>query len=111
MASFAGNAQTSKEWIGKWQLVKWVQHGKDKDIVSKFKPDKVFEVFLENGKFQSLVGYEVHKSKWKLTEDNKQMTIASMLIITVKFHIDYFDAKKRTLTSDVIGTLEYQKAD
>lgn len=111
LASFTGNAQTSKELLGKWQLVKWVQHGKEKDIASKFKTDKVFQVFLENGEFQSLIGDEVHKSKWKLSNDNKELTITSTLIVPVKFHIDYFDAKKRTVTSDVIGTLDYQKVD
>ncbi len=108
---FTVNAQTSKELIGKWKLVKWTHHGKEKDIASVFKTDQVFQLFLENGEFQSLVGDEVHKSKWKLNKDNSELTIISTLIIPIKFHIDYFDAQKRVITSDQLGTLEYQKIE
>lgn len=104
-------AQTSKELLGKWKLVKFTQHGKEKDIASTFKSDEVFQVFLDNGKFQSIVGGEVHKSKWKLSKDNSELTIISSLIVPIKFHIDYFDSKKRVITSDILGTLEYQKVE
>lgn len=103
------SAQTSKELLGKWQLVNWTQHGKQKDIASVFKTDQVFQVFLEKGEFQSLVGDEVRKSKWKLSKDNSELTIISALILPIKFHIDYFDASKRIITSDQMGTLEYKK--
>ncbi len=109
LIGFAANAQTSKELLGKWKLVKWTHHGKPKDIASTFKTDQVFQVFLQNGEFQSLVGSEVHKSKWKLSKDNSELTITSTLIIPVKFHIDYFDSKKRIITSEQMGTLEYEK--
>ena len=103
------NAQTSKELLGKWQLVKWTKHGKEKSIQKTFKTDQVFQLFLENGEFQSLVGNEIHKSKWKLSKDNANLTITSTLIIPIKFHIDYFDSEKRIITSDEVGTFEYKK--
>lgn len=104
-------AQTSKELLGKWQLVKWTQNGREKDIAATFKSDQVFQVFLENGEFQSLVGDEVHKSKWKLSKDNSELTIISTLIVPIKFHMDYFDAQKRVITSEQMGTLEYKKVN
>ncbi|GEP51970.1 hypothetical protein FNO01nite_26420 [Flavobacterium noncentrifugens] len=109
LAGFAASAQTSKELLGKWQLVRWTHNGKDKDIIGQFKTDQVFQVFLENGEFQSLVGDEVHKSKWKLSKDNSELTITSTIIIPVKFHIDYFDSRKRVISSEQMGTLEYKK--
>jgi hypothetical protein len=109
LIGFLVNAQTSKELLGKWQLIKWTQHGKEKNIKSSFKTDQVFQLFLENGQFQSLVGDEVHKSKWKLSKDNSELTITSTLIVPIKFHIDYFDSEKRIITSDLVGTFEYKK--
>lgn len=108
---FSANAQTSKELIGKWKLVSWTHNGKPKDIASTFKSDQVFQVFLANGEFQSLVGNEVHKSKWKLSKDNSELTIVSMLVVPIKFHIDYFDSQKRIITSEQMGTLEYVKVN
>ena len=108
IASLAGYAQTSKELLGKWQLVKLTQHGQEKEIASVFKADQVFH---EKGEFISIVGDETHKSKWKLSKDNTELTITSTLIIPIKFHIDYFDAQKRIITSDLIGTLEYKKIE
>lgn len=107
--SLSASAQSSKELIGKWKLVKWTHHGKEKDIASVFKTTEVYQVFLDNGKFQSLVGDEIHKSKWKLSSDNTELTIISSLIIPIKFHIDYFDASKRVITSEQMGTFEYEK--
>ena len=109
LIGFLANAQTSKELLGKWQLVKWTKHGKEKSIQKTFKTDQVFQLFLENGEFQSLVGNEIHKSKWKLSKDNADLTITSTLIIPIKFHIDYFDSEKRIITSDEVGTFEYKK--
>ncbi|MGQ7944123.1 hypothetical protein [Flavobacterium sp. WC2509] len=106
---FLANAQTSKELLGKWQLVKWTKNGKEKSIQKTFKTDQVFQLFLENGEFQSLVGSEIHKSKWKLSKDNSNLTITSTLILPVKFHIDFFDSEKRIMTSDEVGTFEYKK--
>ena len=109
LIGFLANAQTSKELLGKWQLVKWTKHGKEKSIQKTFKTDQVFQLFLENGEFQSLVGDEIHKSKWKLSKNNSDLTITSTLIIPIKFHIDYFDSEKRVLTLDHVGTFEYKK--
>jgi len=105
---FSVNAQTSTELMGKWQLVKWVQHGKKKDIAAFFKTDQVFQVFLDNGEFNSVVETEVHKGKWKLSKDNSELTITST-IIPVKFKIDYFDSSKRVMTYEQLGTFEYKK--
>lgn len=108
LAGFSANAQTATELLGKWQLVKWIEHGKEKDMVSYFKTDQVFQVFSEKNVFQSLIGEEVHKGKWKLSKDNAELTINSG-IIPVKFKIDYFDAEKRVISSDIMGTLTYKK--
>lgn len=107
---FSLKAQTSKELMGKWQLVKWVQHGKEKDIASYFKTDEVYQVFMENGEFNSINGEDIHKGKWKLTKDNSELTITST-IIPVKFHVDYFDSTKRIMTYEQLGTFEYKKID
>jgi hypothetical protein len=107
---FSIQAQTSTELLGKWQLVKWMQHGKEKDIISYFNTDQVFQVFAEKGEFHSFIGEESHKGKWKLSKDNTELTISSALI-PVKFKIDYFDSTKRVVTYDQLGTFEYKKAD
>ncbi|KFF06257.1 hypothetical protein [Flavobacterium reichenbachii] len=102
------HAQTSKELIGKWQLVKWTKNGKEKNIQEHFKTDQVFQIFNENGDFNSLIGEESHKAKWELSKDNSELTIVSVLI-PVKFKIDYFDSQKRIITSPQVGTFEYKK--
>lgn len=101
-------SQTSTELIGKWKLVKWTQRGKDKDITEYYKTDQVYQVFQENNRFQSIVGDKTHDGKWKLSKNNDELTIISGLF-TIPFKIDYFDSKKRIITTDQLGTLEYQK--
>ncbi len=105
---FSASSQTQKELLGKWQLVKWTKKGKEKDLQDYYKTDQVFQVFKENGEFESLVGDEVHKAKWKLSKDNSELTIIAV-ILTVKFTIDYFDAEKRVITAPQVGTFEYKK--
>ncbi|OXG07082.1 lipocalin-like protein [Flavobacterium araucananum] len=101
-------SQTSTELIGKWKLVKWTQKGKEKNIQEYYKTDQVYQVFEDNNLFQSLVGDKTHKGKWKLSNNNDELTIISG-IFTVPFKIDYFDSKKRIITTDQLGTLEYEK--
>ncbi|MBS7230908.1 hypothetical protein KHA90_07715 [Flavobacterium psychroterrae] len=108
LIGFSMNAQTSKELIGKWQLVKWTKKGKEKNIKEYYKTDQVFQVFKGNGDFESLVGDESHKAKWKLSKDNSELTIIAILM-PVKFSVDYFDANKRIITTPQIGTFEYKK--
>ncbi len=100
------NAQTSDELIGKWQLVKWTKRKKEKKV-----PDSTFQIFSTNGEFTSITNGETHKGKWKLWKDNSILTITSSLIFVVDFKVDYFDSKKRIITADGIGTLEYIKVD
>ena len=102
------NAQTSKELVGKWQLVKWTKKGKEKSIQEYYKTDQVYQVFKENGDFESLVGDETHKAKWKLSKDNAELTII-LVMMPVKFSVDYFDANKRIITTPQMGTFEYKK--
>ena len=106
--AFSVTAQTSKELIGKWQLVKWTKNGKDKDIVKANKTDQVFQVFKESGNFESVIGDKTHKGSWKLNTENTRLTI-TVTIAVVDFKIDYFDATKRIITSPSVGTLEYKK--
>lgn len=104
------SAQTSTELLGKWQLVIWTHNGKEKDIAGYFKTDQVFQLFKDKGKFESLVGDETHHGKWKLSKDNKELTIISALM-PIRFSIDYFDATKRIVTYDALGTFEYKKVE
>ncbi|MFX1706414.1 glycoside hydrolase family 43 C-terminal domain-containing protein [Chitinophaga sp. CC14] len=104
IAAFTCKAQTSKELIGKWKLVK-----ETKDGVVKT-PEETYQVFNEGGEFQGINGSKSRKGKWKLSEDNKELTI-SISIVSLKFSVDYFDAKKRIITNDKTGVLEYEKVD
>ena len=108
LIGLSASAQTSKELIGKWQLVKWTKNGKEKDIQERFKTDQVFQVFKENGDFESLIGDESHKAKWKLSKNNSKLTIISV-ILPVEFTIDSFDSQKRVITNAQVGTFEYKK--
>ncbi|KLT71277.1 MULTISPECIES: lipocalin family protein [unclassified Flavobacterium] len=105
---FSAYSQTSKELVGKWQLVKWTQNGKEKDIQSYFKTDQVYQVFSDGGEFQSINGDKIKKGKWKLSDDNSELTIISTLM-PIKFQIDSFDAQKRVMTYESLGTFEYKK--
>jgi len=102
--------QTSKELIGKWQLVKLTKNGTEKEISTVFKSDQVFQNFDQDGKFLGTVGEKHAKGKWKLSKNNDKLTI-TVDLIPVKFSIDYFDAQKRIITNDQLGTLEYKKID
>ncbi|WP_433836392.1 hypothetical protein [Flavobacterium anhuiense] len=108
LIGLSASAQTSKELIGKWQLVKWTKNGKEKNIQERFKTDQVFQVFKENGDFESVIGEESHKAKWKLSKNNSKLTIISV-ILPVEFTIDSFDSQKRVITNAQVGTFEYKK--
>lgn len=101
-------AQTARELLGKWQLIKWVKNGKVKDIKSYFKTDQVYQVFNDNGTFESLVGGDTHNGKWHFSNDSTQLTLTTT-IIPVKFKIDYFDKDKRIMTYNDLGTFTYIK--
>lgn len=107
--SFSSNAQTSAELLGKWQLVKWTDKGKEKDIKSSFKTDQVFQIFLPKGEFQSVVGEKINKGKWSLSNDNTELSITTTIVL-VKFNIEYFDKEKRIISSKNFGTFEYKKS-
>ena len=102
------NSQTSTELLGKWQLVKWTHNNKEKSIKDRFKTDQVYQVFTEDGRFESLIGNEVHQGKWKLSESGTELTINSALL-PVTFKVDYFDRQKRIVTYPALGTFEYKK--
>ncbi len=102
------SAQTSQELFGKWQLVKWVKNGKEKDIQGYFKSDQVYQVFNDDKTFESLIGSESHKGKWHFSKDNTELTITSTLI-PVTFRIDYFDKDRRVMTYKDLGTFTYMK--
>ena len=103
------NAQTATELTGQWKLVKWIdKKGNEKDIREYFKTTEVYQVFDADGKFQSLVGEKITKGKWKLSKDNKKLTVTVLLINEV-FDVDFFDAKKRVISTPQLGTFEYEK--
>ncbi|AZA50646.1 hypothetical protein EG346_21800 [Chryseobacterium carnipullorum] len=99
--SLAGifKAQTSKELIGKWQLVETQINSQPKDIKSIFGSDTVFQDFMQNSSFEATIGKKRNKGKWELTKENN----VQILSITVgknitKFNVDYFDENKRTIS-------------
>lgn len=102
MIGFASYAQTSAELLGKWKLVKSTNNG---TVVI---PKETYQVFEEGGVFQGINGSNSRKGKWKLSEDNKKLTI-KISLISIAFNIDYFDSKKRIISSVKTGTLEYEK--
>lgn len=104
LVGLASNAQTSKELIGKWKLVKETKDG----IVKT--PKDTYQIFMEDGVFKGVNGEKSRKGKWDLSDDNKALTI-KISIISLTFSVDYFDAKKRIITNDKTGTLEYEKVE
>lgn len=102
MFSLSAFSQTSKELIGKWKLVKQTKNG---EVTS---PKDTYQVFMEKGDFEGINGDKTRRGSWKLSKDNKTLTIG-ISVIKVKFNIIYFDATKRTISSPETGTLEYEK--
>jgi hypothetical protein len=100
-------AQTEKELVGKWMLVKWTKNGRNQDIKAQFKTTQVLQIFSENGDFESRIGSDSQYSKWKLSKNNSELIIVDPSL-SITSSIDYFDAKKRVITSE-IGTFEYKK--
>lgn len=97
-------AQTKKELIGKWKLVKETKNGKTSN------PEDTYQIFEEDGKFTGINKGKSRKGKWKLSEDGKNLHIA-ISIVSVDFDVEYFDPKKRIISSTQTGVLEYQKVD
>jgi hypothetical protein len=104
VAAFVSQAQTPKELIGKWKLVKQTKDG------AVTTPTDVYQVFEEGGVFQGINGSNSRKGKWKLSDDNKKLTV-KISVVSIAFTVDYFDAKKRTISNDKTGTLEYEKVE
>lgn len=102
VAGFTTKAQTAKELIGKWKLVKETKNGVVKE------PQDTYQVFEEGGTFQGIVGSKSRKGKWTLSADNTNLTI-KISIISLKFKVEHFDAKKRIISNEQTGTLEYEK--
>lgn len=104
LAGFIGHAQTSKELVGKWKLVKQTKDG----IVST--PKDTYQVFIEGGEFNGINGDKSRKGKWKLSEDNKKLTV-KISVVSLTFAVDYFEGKKRIISNEKTGSLEYEKVD
>ncbi|SHL61863.1 hypothetical protein SAMN05444266_104182 [Chitinophaga jiangningensis] len=102
LAGFATKAQTAKELIGKWKLVKETKNG------SVSTPKETYQVFEEGGVFQGIKEDKTRKGKWRLSSDNSELTI-SISVVSLKFSVDYFDAKRRVISNPQTGTLEYEK--
>ncbi len=54
---------------------------------------------MPEGKFQGIHNGDSRNGKWKLSDDNKTLTI-KISIISIKFKIESFDEKKRVTSSD-----------
>ncbi|MGO4291746.1 lipocalin-like domain-containing protein [Chitinophaga sp. RAB17] len=104
LISLASSAQTSKELIGKWKLIKETKDGVEKT------PKDTYQIFMEDGVFKGVNGDKSRNGKWKLSDDNKELTI-KISIISLTFKVDYFDAKRRIISHDKTGTLEYEKVE
>ena len=103
-------AQTEKELIGKWKLVKLSKNGEEKSIQETYKTDQVYQVFEEDHGFVGIVGEKTGKGKWSLTDNNQTLEV-KIGITKVRFKVDHFDEKKRIISSDKTGTLEYTKVN
>ncbi|SNR62314.1 hypothetical protein [Flavobacterium sp. ov086] len=101
------SAQTQKELVGKWMLVKWTKNGRTQNIKEYFKTTQVLQIFEENGDFENRIGSDSQYSKWKLSKNDSELIIADDRV-SITSSIDYFDAKKRVITSE-LGTFEYKK--
>jgi len=101
------SAQTQKELVGKWMLVKWTKNGRTQNIKEYFKTTQVLQIFEENGDFENRIGSDSQYSKWKLSKNDSELIIADDRV-SITSSIDYFDAKKRIITSE-LGTFEYKK--
>ena len=86
------------------------KNGEEKDIKKEFKTDEVYQVFKEDNKFVGINGEKSRSGKWSLSDNNKELKV-KVSIVSIKFKIDYFDAKRRVITSDELGTLEYNKVE
>ncbi|MCD0471760.1 hypothetical protein [Flavobacterium sp. JAS] len=106
--SISASAQTQNELVGKWMLVKWTKNGRTQNIKEYFKTTSVLQVFQENGDFESRIGSESTYSKWKLTKNDSELVIVDSMV-SITSSIDYFDAKKRVITTPEMGTFEYKK--
>jgi hypothetical protein len=104
LISLASSAQTAKELIGKWKLVEETKDGVVKE------PKGTYQIFMEDGVFKGVNGDKSRNGKWRLSDDNKALTI-KISIISLTFSVDYFDTKKRIITNEKTGTLEYEKVE
>lgn len=100
---YSAQAQTAKELVGRWKLVKHTKDGKDEPI-----KEDTYQVFAENGKFTGIVGSKSSTGKWRLSDDGKELTV-KVSIVKVKFVVESFDAQHRVISSESLGTLEYEK--
>lgn len=92
-------AQTSKELIGKWQLVEFLYDNKPQDLKAIYGTDQVFQNFKEDSSFEGTAGKESAKGKWELTNENgEQVLKVTVKENTTAFKVDYFDANKRTIS-------------
>ncbi|MBD3581657.1 hypothetical protein [Flavobacterium selenitireducens] len=107
-AGFSVSAQGPAELMGKWKLVKWEKDGKVQNISAHYKTDAVFQVFKDNGVFQQVTGKQISDGTWKFSHDRRALiTDAGLLPTTYK--IVFFDAKRRIVTQDGMGTFTYEK--
>lgn len=104
-------AQTEKELIGKWKLVKFSnEKGKEKDIKKVYKTDEVYQIFNEDHKFTSIIGDKEFTGTWKLTYKNKILDV-KVDVGSARFKVVYADAKKRIISTLSVGKLEYIKVE
>lgn len=97
--------QTSKELIGKWRMISETKEG-----MTKEPKEPTFQVFFADGVFEGIVGEKSRKGKWTLSENNQLLTV-KISVINVKFKVEYFDAKKRIISHETMGTLTYEKVE
>jgi len=103
-AGIATQAQTSKELIGKWKLVKQTKNGVEST------PIETYQVFREDGSFLGINGDKSREGRWNLSKDNSKLTV-KISVISVKFDILFFDSKRRVIEAPEVGTLEYEKVE
>ncbi len=102
-------AQSEKDLIGKWKLVSWNMSGDDMNIKDFFKTDEIYQVFNQDKSFESIVGDNINKGTWKLSDDGKSLIIKVDGQKKAVFKVDHLDANKRVISEEKYGTLTYQK--
>lgn len=102
-------AQTSKELVGRWELVSLKDDkGQEQDVMARFGTRQVFQVFSPDQKFEGIVGDKRIEGSWAMSGDNKKIMVKAGGL-DVDFQVHFFDARYRVITIPGLGVASYTK--